>query len=214
MEFQKPNVENAIKLWGGKTLEEVVCKLQRNYYGPRYVGASLSEMEIPDSEAIKAVEFMEKPKNMLLYHGSPGCGKTRFCAALTEWAVTNFMSFRKYRELDLLSKLRSSMGEKNADYSLILDQMIDDDLIILDDVGSGINPDKVSYKDLEWRREIFFNFLDNRYNSMKPTIITSNFSRKEFNDVYSDRIESRLFSSENKFISIFGSEWDQRQKGR
>lgn len=157
---------------------------------------------------------MKKPKHMLIYHGSPGCGKTRFCAALMEWAFTCFKSFRKYRELDLLSKLRESISRGDGDYSRTLETMIDDDLVILDDVGSGINPSKITYKDLEWRREILFDFLDNRYNSMKPTIITSNFTKQEFDEVYSDRISSRLFASENKFISMFGNNVDQRALGR
>lgn len=172
-------------------------------------------MEIPDHQASIAIEWMNNPKNMLIYHGVAGCGKTKFCAALTEWAFLNFHSFRKYRELDLLSKLRNSMKDDHgADYSQVLEHMIDDDLVILDDVGSGINPDKITYKDLEWRREIFFNFLDNRYNTMRPTIITSNFTRREFNEIYSERIASRLFAAENKFITMFGDGLDQREKGK
>ncbi len=91
--------------------------------------------------------------------------------------------------------------------------MIDDELVILDDVGSGINPEKVSYRDLEFRREVFFSFLDYRYNAQLPTIITSNFTQKDFNEVYSERICSRLFSSENTIISIFGEGLDKRKKG-
>lgn len=157
---------------------------------------------------------MNKPKNMLLIHGKPGCGKTRICAALMEWIFKTFSSFRKHRELDMLSYLRDNMGS-GSDYSRILEAKIDDDLIIFDDVGSGINPSKITYKDLEWRREVFFNFLDTRYNTMLPTIITSNFTRSEFMEVYSDRIASRLFASENKFISLFGDEIiDQRTLGK
>jgi len=157
---------------------------------------------------------MKNPKNILLFHGEAGCGKTKLCAGLMEWAFISFNSFRVHRELDLLSKLRNSFNEISAaDYSIILDGMIDDEFVILDDVGSGINPDKVSYKDLEWRREIFFNFLDNRYNSTLPTLITSNFTKKQFDDVYSDRITSRLFASENIVIPMFGDDLDYRAKG-
>lgn len=157
--------------------------------------------------------FMKNPKNILVFLGSPGCGKTYCCAAMIEWIFTNYRTFRKHRELDLLSKLRESMSS-DTDYSKTLELLIDDEFIILDDVGSGINPGKVSYKDLEWRREILFNFLDNRYNSMQPTIITSNLNKEQFEEVYSERISSRLFSAENKIITMFGKGLDQRQMGK
>lgn len=157
---------------------------------------------------------MKEPKNILLFHGSPGIGKTFFCSSLTDWIMKTFRHKRYHKEKDLLSKLRTGISEGNGDYASNLQYLVDDDIVILDDIGSGINPDKISYRDLEFRREVFFEFLDFRYNSMKPTIITSNFSRDEFKEVYSDRICSRLFSAENTIISIFGDDAiDKRSKG-
>lgn len=156
---------------------------------------------------------MKNPKHMLIYHGSPGIGKTYFCAALMEWALTNFNSFRYHNEKNLLSRIRKGINDGEGDYAQALEYLIDDDLIFLDDVGSSINPDKFSQKDLEWRREIFFNFLDFRYNCQKPTIITSNFNENQFNRVYSERICSRLFAKENTVISIFDKSLDKRSQG-
>ena len=85
-------------------------------------------------------------------------------------------------------------------------------MIFLDDVGSSINPKHFTKKDLEWRREIFFSFLDQRYNCMKPTIITSNFSKEEFEEVYSERICSRLFASENTIIYVPQGEMPDKRK--
>ncbi len=90
---------------------------------------------------------------------------------------------------------------------------MDDEFVILDDVASGINPDKVTYRDLEFRREVFFSFLDYRYNSKKPTVITSNLTREQFKQVYSERIFSRLFAKENTIIEIFDDSLDKRAQG-
>lgn len=132
---------------------------------------------------------------------------------MIEWAFKKFNSFRTHQEFKLLSRLRNDISQGYGDYEKNLELLIDDDLIILDDVGSGINPQKATYKDLEWRREILFNFLDIRYSSRKPTIITSNFTKQDFIDIYSHRIASRLFASENKFISVFGENEDKRAGG-
>lgn len=157
--------------------------------------------------------FVEKPKNMLVYHGSPGIGKTYLLAALTEWAFIRFRSRRYHREEGVLRRLRDGIGEGKGDYLIALEYLIDDDLVMFDDVGSGINPTKTSYKDLEWRREIFLEFLDYRYNCQKPTIVTSNFTKDEFIQVYSDRIVDRLFAKENTIISLFGEVESKRKQG-
>ena len=147
-------------------------------------------------------KWMLKPENILIYHGTAGIGKTYLCSALTEWCFMKFNTFKYWKEEDLLRKLRLGISEGNGDYLDNLRFMIDKDLIILDDVGSGINPERSSNRDLEFRREVFFSFLDYRYNSMKPTIITSNFTKAEFENVYSQRITSRLFAKENIDIEI------------
>lgn len=137
---------------------------------------------------------MNKPKNFLVYCGSPGIGKTYFCSALINWAYDKFNSMRYWNESELLKRIRSSMDDFKGDYLETLKHLIDDDFVIIDDIGStGLN---------EWRKEVIFDAIDERYNSMKPTVITSNFSRKEFETLYHKRLSSRLFSTENFIIEI------------
>lgn len=160
------------------------------------------------------LKFLNNPKNILVYNGSPGIGKTYFLASLVEWCFSNFNTFRYHREEDILRRLRSGIAaERKSDYLVDLEYLIDDQFIMLDDVGSGINPQKVSHRDLEFRREVFFSFLDYRYRTGLPTVVTSNFTRQEFKDVYSERIYSRLFASQNIIIERFGDNIDLRQQG-
>lgn len=139
---------------------------------------------------------MKNPTNFMIYCGSPGIGKTFLCAALTEWAMKTFGSdWRYWTENNLLKKLRDSMDSVRGDYLDALKYMIDAEFLILDDVGSGV---KVN----EWREEILFALVDYRYNTMKPTIITSNFCEKDFLQKYHARVHSRLFSKDNTIIEI------------
>jgi len=181
-------------------------------YGERYVDATLSKSELPAYAQEIILQYMENPKNMLIFLSTPGLGKTYTLAAMTDWAFHKFPSRRYHREGDLLKRLRIGISNGVGDYIQNLHYFIDDDLIMLDDIGSGINPDKESYRDLEFRREVFFEFLDYRYNRRKPTIITSNFSHGDFQKVYSERICSRLFATENTLIKIFDQP-DKRSLG-
>ncbi len=114
---------------------------------------------------------------------------------MVKFGLTQFNSFRYWNESELLKRLRSSIEDfRGGDYLETLKHLIDDDLVILDDIGStGLN---------DWRKEVIFDAIDERYNSMKPTIITSNFSKKEFLENFHERLGSRLFSKENIIIEI------------
>lgn len=212
MEQQPVQTELKIPRLGYRTFDEAVAYEQRRNFEDRYVGASLAGIRVDEYLARKVLDYIKQPKHMLVYHGSPGIGKTYFCAALIPWAIQSFNSYRYYNEKNLLSKLRKGISNGEGDYAEALEYLIDDDLVMLDDVASSINPSRYTTKDLEWRREIFFNFLDIRYNKQLPTIITSNLTEKEFQDVYSERICSRLFAKENTIISIFGGQ-DKRKIG-
>lgn len=145
---------------------------------------------------MKIFNFMKKPTNFLVYCGSPGIGKTFLCAALTEWIMINFHEdWRYFTENEILKRLRNSMDNEKGDYLDSLKYMLDVEFLIIDDLGSSV-------KASDWREEILFAMLDQRYNSMKPTIITSNYSALEFYNKYHHRIYSRLFSQENTIIEI------------
>jgi len=87
------------------------------------------------------------------------------------------------------------MDSIRGDYLDVLRYMIDDDFLILDDVGS-------STKHTDWREEVLFEILDYRYNNMKPTLITSNFTSEDFKKYYHFRVHSRLFANDNTIIEI------------
>src|SRR6185436_13733865 len=164
-----------------KSLDEAVRDTQRLLFGERYVGASLSDSCAPSWAQVLISKFMDNPKNFLVYCGNPGIGKTQLSASLVEFGLTRFSSFRKWSEYDLLTRVRSSIDEfKGSDYIDTLKYLIDDEFVILDDIGStGVT---------DWRKEVIFAAIDMRYNSMKPTLITSNLSKDEFKTLFHDRL--------------------------
>ncbi len=188
-----------------KNVEQLGIERQRLYFGERYVGACMAKLNFSDCAMQKIHNWTNNPKNMLVFLGQPGIGKTYFLSALIPWAVDKFNNFRYYKEADLLKKLRTSIAENSGDYLETLKYLIDDELIILDDLGSqGLN---------DWREEVMFDTIDQRYNAMLPTVITSNFTKEEFERNYHERISSRIFAKENTLIQIFDT-YDLRKDGK
>lgn len=144
------------------------------------------------------MDWLKKGKNMLLYFGAPGIGKTYFCSALIPWVDKKYSSYRFWNDRDILGKIRSGFGKYEAyDHVEAARAAIDYDFLIIDDLGSTeVN---------EWRRDIWFDIIDKRYESALPTVITSNLNRTQIADPilgFGPRVASRLFSKENLILEF------------
>lgn len=58
----------------------------------------------------------------------------------------------------------------------------------------------------EWRRDQVVSMVDIRYNSMLPTIITTNFTKPEIFSIYGDATGDRLFAKDNIIIDTHGEQ--------
>lgn len=163
---------------------------------------------------MKWMKLPNEDKHMLVFLSTPGIGKTHLISALAEWMVENFDTYKYHSEEKVHERLHNFISEGgHGGWSAELKYITDDEIVAFDDVGYWWNKDKITYKDNEWKIEVFYEFLNTRYNSMMPTIITSNLTREQFETVYSPRIASRLFSEENTIIEIFDKTQDMRAKG-
>ena len=141
--------------------------------------------------------WLKNPKHILLMTGPVGTGKTYFCSAVLERMFGKVQHCRAHKEGSLFRRLRQGFSENSAgDYLTHLKGLIDDEFIIIDDVGSTGHTD--------WREEILMEAIDYRYTSGLPTLITSNLSRKQFYEIYNTRIGSRLFAKRNTIIDLEG----------
>lgn len=108
---------------------------------------------------------------------------------------TGRKSLRCYTESGLLRKLRNSFDSgPKGDYIELLHHLIDDDIIILDDVGSAGHTD--------WREEVLFEILDYRMKNGLQTVITSNLTENQMEREYHKRISSRMFARNNCIIDL------------
>lgn len=143
--------------------------------------------------------------HMLVLLGPPGVGKTYICAALLNFIGDKFPDITKryWKEADLFSRIRKDMTVLEGDYAENMSFLTDDTFILLDDLEStGIT---------DWRKEALFTFIDSRYNSKKPTVISSNLTPGLINEKLGERFHSRIMAIENVIIEIRGQ--DLRKEG-
>lgn len=166
-------------------------------------------------------DLMEIKEGGGLYlYGAAGSGKTLYASAImlevARWGFVYPDFPRIYMELissiNLLEKIRSSFNpspnresdalEKTT--KEILDHYGSVDLLVLDDLGSE--------KPTEWSLQIMQMIINDRYEGLLPTIITSNLGLKALSEQLDDRIASRIYEMSN--LVSFGNEDHRLKKGK
>lgn len=136
--------------------------------------------------------FNPESSQNLLFMGAPGLGKTHLTLAIVSGVVDKgFVPFYGPAEnlFSLVSNERFSSENKGS-----YQAMLDCDLLVIDDLGTELST--------EFSRSVFYNLINSRMLSKKPTIINTNLSMKEIATRYGERVASRLIGgyNANKFI--------------
>jgi DNA replication protein DnaC len=134
---------------------------------------------------------------MLIMMGKPGCGKTYICSALTSWMFGKVSDMYYFREAKFFERLRASMDQK-GDWNQELAYLCDHEFLIFDDIGSA------GQGQTGWRQDVFLEVVNNRYDSKKPTVFSTNYNAQEVYDKLGARTHSRMFANENTVIDMFG----------
>lgn len=174
----------------------------------RFRHAHLAKLELPEQIIEKINNWIKNPKNMLIFLGNAGIGKTYTCYAIANYLYEKKKYFRLTNENDFFSSLKKCMANGvNWEIFEELKRLCETEFFFLNDLGSG-RPDQIT----DWQKEQIFNFIDVRYETMLPTIITSNHFVKDLKEIYPERVISRLTASENTLIEL---NWhDKRQQNQ
>ncbi len=128
--------------------------------------------------------------------GKPGCGKTYICSALIGWMYGKVGDMYYFREADFFARLRASMDNKGDWHEEILYQC-DHDFLLFDDIGSA------GQGQTGWRQDVFLEVVNNRYESQKPTVFSTNYNEQDVKEKLGMRTHSRLFDKDNTIINMF-----------
>lgn len=127
-------------------------------------------------------EHFDDNAQSLFFFGKTGLGKTFLSSCIAKAVISQGKSVVYGSLLKLLRQIEEErFGRAQGDTTSIL---LDADLLILDDLGSECQK---AFTDA-----VIYELINERINTRKPTIISTNLTTKELDEKYNDRIVSRL----------------------
>ena len=118
--------------------------------------------------------------------GPVGVGKSHLITAFVVEIMKRYLIHVKFiGSAKLLHEIRATYSaEKEYDAEELMDEYSKAPILVIDDLGVE--------KPSDWVRETLYLIVDNRYNALLPTYITSNRSPKQLAAKLDDRLVSRL----------------------
>ncbi len=148
----------------------------------------------------KFIETFGQEFQNLLFYGPVGTGKTFLSRCIAKELLDRRHSVVYFTSFQLFELLSPADG---GDFRQRHEALLDSELLILDDMGTEV-PNTFTVSKL-------FGILNERAMAKKPVIISTNLSLREFRDVYSERIFSRI-SSSYTLLKFDGKDIRLRQK--
>lgn len=139
----------------------------------------------------------------LLFYGPVGTGKTFLSNCIAKELLDSGHSVIYFTAFQFFEHFSASNIPEGQDFSQRHEALLESDLLILDDIGTEMaNTFTVSK---------LFQVLNERALGRKSTIISTNLSPRDFRDIYSERVFSRITSSYT-LVKFTGSDIRIRKK--
>ena len=170
------NNDSARIRYGDCPLKKKLQAKRRRQAGQRYAQIPVRFRNMTANDYIRhsgnaqAVEAAKKvlTDNIGVYiYGAPGVGKSMLASIVGSQALAAGLSVFFADVPTALAAIKMSFSDPNNTAAATVERIIDNDLVILDDLGS----ERIT----DWASEQIFRILNARYNNDVPTIVTSNF---------------------------------------
>ena len=142
-----------------------------------------------------ANEYPDAAYRDLVLSGGTGLGKTFLLRAMAERLIERDQNVLIISAYSMNEILRKSYFEHDGSAA----ELQDIDILMIDDLGSEPMMQNVTVEQL-------FNLLNERQNRGKSTVISTNLDMARFRERYTERIASRLRTSQCKILSLMGKD--------
>ena len=137
----------------------------------------------------------------LLFMGDAGLGKTHLTLAMVSGVVEKgyIPVYASAENLFTVIEAEKFSGEGRGSY----DSILNCDLLVIDDLGTEMAT--------SFTKSVFYNIINTRMLSRKPTIINTNLTMKQIEERYTARVSSRLIGNYDGYRFI-GKDIRQQKK--
>lgn len=209
--FKIKLIEKAYKLSNLSIVSENFDNFSLDYYSKDYdENYKISPYEQMRRIKIRCAQFSENFDNSfenMVFSGSSGLGKTFLAKAIGKDILNRgktVLYITAYELFEVLEKSKFSKEMTNREnYFSTVPKIVD--LLIIDDLGTEFNT--------LFSNVSFFDIINSRLNTKKSTIISTNLDKIELEDMYSERILSRLYG-EYKIFTFLGDDIRIQNKTR
>lgn len=139
----------------------------------------------------------------LIMMGETGLGKTHLSLAIAGEAIKKGYNVVYGSAQTFFSKIENEHFNKTKTDENTEETLTDCDLLIIDDLGAEFST--------SFTVSVFYNIVNNRMLTGKPTVISTNLTPKELENRYSRRVTSRLIS-EYQVLNFVGRDIRQLKK--
>ena len=193
-------------------LSNIQKRLDNSGIGERFIGMSWDDYKPVNAHAEKVfaecqnfvLGFMPKSGNSLLFIGSPGTGKNMLSAIIGQELIENGYTFHSITAMKLIRRIKASWQDKTESEQDVIDMFVQFDLLAIDEVGVQFG----SPTEQLFLTEI----INERYEQRKPTILISNLTLTQLEDIMGKRVIDRFYDDGSKFLVLNWQSYRRKRK--
>jgi DNA replication protein DnaC len=180
--------------------KKISTYLQQSCIGERFKGMTFTSYHPENEDAWKVYracieftrEFNPTSGTNLLMIGSPGTGKNMLAAIICQALIQKEYSCLHTTAMRCVRRVKDSWRDKGEKEQEIINSFIGPDLLVIDEVGVQFE----SPTELLYLTEI----INDRYERKRPTILISNLTLKQLEEIMGARIMDRFYEGDSKFL--------------